>query len=227
MSIDVRPISIGAMSAHPLRGERGEVRPGHLTTSLITQGDHRILVDPSLPPRVLVERLDERAGIGPDGITQVFLSSFRPIGRRGLELFDQADWLINESEREAIGIALVQEFERAGDAGDDELQATLKREIAILQRCKAAPDRLADQVDLFPLPGVTPGYAGLIVADSKWTTVITGDAVPTVEHLEAGQVLSNIHDVEAAQESMREVVEIADLLIPGRDGLLPNPLRRW
>ena len=142
-------------------------------------------------------------------------------------MFDQADWLINESEREAIGIALVQEFERARDAGDDELQDTLKREIAILQRCKAAPDRLVEQVDLFPLPGVTPGYAGLIVADSKWTTVITGDAVPTVEHLEAGQVLSNIHDVEAAQESMREVVEIADLLIPGRDGLLPNPLRRW
>lgn len=227
MTIDVRPISIGALAAHPLRGERGECRPGHLTTSLVTSGDRRILVDPSLPPRVLGERLDERAGIKPSQVTHVFLSSFRPIGRRGLQLFEDAEWLIAEREREAIGIGLIQEFERAQEAQDESLTDTLRQEIALLQRCQAAPDSLAENVDLFPLPGVTPGLSGLLVADSKWTTLIASDAVPTIEHLEAGQVLANIHDVEAAQESMREVVEIADLVIPGRDCLLPNPLRRW
>lgn len=227
MSIDVRPISIGALAAHPLRGERGECRPGHLTTSLITVDDRRILIDPSLPARVLAERLDERAGISPSQITDVFLSSFRPIGRRGLELFDEANWLIAEGEREAIGVGLIQEFERAQEAADESLMEMLKKEIAILQRCQAAPDRLAEHVDLFPLPGVTPGFSGLLVADSKWTTLIASDAVPTIEHLEAGQVLGNIHDMEAAQESLREVIEIADLLIPGRDCLVPNPLRRW
>ena len=227
MTIDVRPISIGALAAHPLRGERGECRPGHLTTSLVTSGERRILVDPSLPPRVLGERLDERAGIKPSQVTHVFLSSFRPIGRRGLQLFEDAEWLIAEREREAIGIGLIQEFERAQEAQDESLTDTLRQEIALLQRCQAAPDSLAENVDLFPLPGVTPGLSGLLVADSKWTTLIASDAVPTIEHLEAGQVLANIHDVEAAQESMREVVEIADLVIPGRDCLLPNPLRRW
>ena len=227
MTIDVRPISIGALAAHPLRGERGECRPGHLTTSLITSGDQRILVDPSLPPRVLSERLDERAGIKPAQVTHVFLSSFRPIGRRGLLLFDEAEWFIAEREREAIGLGLIQEFERAQEAQDENLSETLRQEIALLQKCQAAPDCLAEHVDLFPLPGVTPGFSGLLIADSKWTTLIASDAVPTIEHLEAGQVLANIHDVEAAQESMREVVEIADLVIPGRDCLLPNPLRRW
>ena len=50
---DFRVISIGALAAHPLRGERGEVRPAHATTTLIASGKARILVDPSLPGPLL------------------------------------------------------------------------------------------------------------------------------------------------------------------------------
>ena len=57
--------------------------------------------------------------------------------------------------------------------------------------------------------------------------VNAGDAVPTVEHLVAGQVLAEAHDLKAAQASLGEVVEIADFIVPGRDGLTPNPIRRW
>lgn len=227
MTLEVRPISLGALSAHPLRGEKGEKRPGHLTTSLIVQDDVRILIDPSLPPRVLAERLDERAGVSPDAIDMVFLTSFRPIGRRGLPLFPDARWLIAEPEREAIGVGLIQEYERASDASDESLMETLRDEISLLQRCESAPDTLTEGVDLFPLNGLTPGFCGLLLADPKWTMVIAGDAVPTVEHLVAGQVLAEAHDLKAAQASLGEVVEIADFIVPGRDGLTPNPIRRW
>lgn len=227
MSVDVRLVSLGALAAHPLRGEKGDVRPGHLTTSVVIAGDKRILVDPSLPGRVLAERLDERTGLKPDEITDVFLSSFRPIGRRGLELFEDANWLISERERESVGVALVEGYQKAEEANDRDLEATLRQEIAILQRCSAATDSLEEGVDLFPLPGVTPGFAGLLVPHAQWTMVIASDAVPTIEHLEAGQVLANVHEIETAQESLAEVVEIADFIIAGRDGLIPNPLRRW
>ena len=118
-------------------------------------------------------------------------------------------------------------FQKAEEAGDQDLCTTVREEIALLRRCEAAPDSLAENIDLFPLPGVTPGLSGLLVAMPQWTIMVASDAVPTIEHLEAGQVLQNCSDIQAAQESLREVVEIADLLIPGRDGLIPNPLRKW
>ena len=137
MTVDVRLVSLGALAAHPLRGEKGDVRPGHLTTSLVISDDRRILIDPSLPGRVLTERLDERVGLKPSDITDVFLTSFRPIGRRGLDIFDEARWLISERERESVGVALVEGFQKAEEAEDRDLEETLREEIGLLQRCEA------------------------------------------------------------------------------------------
>jgi hypothetical protein len=53
--------------------------------------------------------------------------------------------------------------------------------------------------------------------------MIAGDAVPTQEHFLAGQVLPDAYDIAGAQESMGEVYEIADLIIPGHDNIFVNP----
>ncbi|MEO1511313.1 MAG: hypothetical protein AAFU70_04495, partial [Planctomycetota bacterium] len=58
------------------------------------------------------------------------------------------------------------------------------------------------------------------------TTLVCGDAIPTIEHLEQGKVLPSADDAERAQESFREAVEIADVLVLGRDNLVVNPLRK-
>ena len=42
----------------------------------------------------------------------------------------------------------------------------------------------------------------------------------------AGQGPAQPHDIEQAQESFAEAIEIADLLIPGRDNVSLNPLRQ-
>jgi hypothetical protein len=215
MSATVRVISIGTLAANPHWGERGAVRPAHATTSLIVAGSARILVDPSLPPQALVPRLAERAGVAADDITHVFLTCLNPIHRRGLLAFDKAQWLVSEREREAIGVQLIASLKEAHDAGDQDLAKTLGHEIAVIQRTVAAPDRLAAGVDLFPLP--TAGA----------TTLVAGDAVPTIEHLAAGQVLSPCHDLEAARESFSEAVEIADWVVCGRDNIVPNQSRRF
>src|SRR5829696_5319026 len=93
-AMDIRIISIGALSAHPLRGERAPVRNGHATTTLISAAKRRILVDPGLPAQVLAARLEERAGVKPSDITHVFLTSFNPETRRGLAggAFEDAQW---------------------------------------------------------------------------------------------------------------------------------------
>ncbi len=234
-----RVISIGAMSAHPLRGERAGARTGHATTTLVTSGDTRILVDPGQPAPALVARLEERSGLTPERITHVFLTSFHPELRRGLEAFEHAEWLIAERERETVGVPIAQSLQRlaqsaedARDAGEqlhDDQQTMLKvlqRDAAILQRCRPAPDSLAPGVDLFPLPGVTPGLTGLLLPRPVGDILITGDAIPTIEHLEQGKAPQHAADVAQARDSFAEAIEIADLLVLGRDNMVVNPTKR-
>lgn len=224
--MDFRIISIGCLDAHPLWDERGPARTGHATTTLITAGDARILVDPGLPGKILEARLAERANLKPRDITHIFLTSFRPDVRRGLTLFEDAAWLISEAEREAVGVPLAQSLARAAEANDVELREALEEEVALLRRCDAAPDQLAQGVGLFPLPGVTPGMCGLLIAHPRHTALICGDAVPTIEHVEQGQVLRWATNVVQAQESFREAIEIADILVLGRDNVIVNPVKR-
>jgi glyoxylase-like metal-dependent hydrolase (beta-lactamase superfamily II) len=227
MAARLRVISIGAIAAHPSWGEKGEVRPPHATTCLIESGKHRILVDPSLPAQILVPRLAERSGKRPEDITHVFLTSFHPMRRRGMAAFAEATVLLAAAEREGVREQLGARLAQAEQHEDEDLVRVMREEMAALAACEEAPDRLAEGVDLFPLPGVTPGNAGLLLTTPGAATLLTGDAVATVEHLEEGRLIAPCFDMDQARESMAEAVEIADLLVPGRDNLCPNPLRRF
>ena len=227
--MQVRVISIGSLSHHPLWGERTPVRSPHATTTLIAQGDRVLLVDPSLPAQVLDARLRERAGIGPEKVTDVFLTSFRPDARRAMPSLESASWWISEGERENVGTALAMRLKKEleeDDRADPDVVEALRQDVAILKRCTAAPDHLMDHIDLFPMPGVTPGLCGLLLEEQRFTTVICGDGIPTVEHLEQGIVLASAVDVQQARASMSEAIEVADLLILGRDNLVVNPTKR-
>jgi glyoxylase-like metal-dependent hydrolase (beta-lactamase superfamily II) len=221
--MDYRVVSIGTLSSHPLWNEPPAVRTAHASSVLIRDRDRVLLVDPGLPPPAITARLHERSGLRPTDVTDVFLTNFRPAHRGGLAAFEHARWWISESEREAVGGYLVEQFDRAVD---EQVRGVLKEEIALLQRCQAAPDRLMAHVDLFPLPGYTPGTCGLLLSLPSATVLIASDAVATAEHLERGQVLGGGFDVNQAMESLREAIEIADWIIPGHDNLMPNPTRR-
>jgi len=238
-NMDIRILSIGALAAHPLWDERHPVRTGHSTTVLIQTGDAKIIVDPGLPAAILKARLAERAGLTPDKITHVFLTSFNPECRRGIELFDKAHWLIGEKERESVGVPIAQSLarlaetkeiaEQSGEAFDESQQTMLdilQRDVAELSRCQPAPDSIVDNVDLFPLPGFSTGLCGLLLAEPARTTLICGDAIPTSEHLQEGKVLPTCADRELAQESFKEAIEIADVIICGRDNIVINPTKR-
>lgn len=236
--MDIRILSIGTLSAHPLWNERSPVRTGHSTTTLIQSGDAKIIVDPGLPPQAVEARLAERANLTPKDITHVFLTSFNPENRRALELFSQADWLISPTERETVGIPLAQSLaqlaqskQQADETGnqlpEDEqiLMDILTKDIQLLSKIKPAQDTIAKAIDLFPLPGVSQGTCGLLISQPTTTTLICGDAIPTIEHLQAGQVLEGA-DRKTAQASYQEAIEIADFLVLGRDNFTPTVLSR-
>ena len=225
-----RIISIGSLARHPLwpMDAMRDPRPPHATTTLILDGDAAILVDPGLPGQIIASRLLERSGLSPADITHVFLTSFKADTCRGLPTFEEATWLVSESEREAVGTPLAMTLKKALDEegqGSD-VVSELELQVAMLARCEAAPDKLTNMVSLFPLPGVTPGPCGLLLAYPTRTTLITGDAVATTEHLDQGTVLDDAHDLDKARESFAEAIEVADVIIPGRDNLLINPTRR-
>ncbi len=223
MDLEYRIISIGALSRHELWDEQGPVRTAHATCTLVRAGDRAILVDPGLPGPVIAARLQERSGLRPEQVTDVFLTNFRPAHRWGLDAFAKARWAISEMERETVGRQLVESFQAEED---EEKKKLFREEIALMQKMQAAPDRLAPGVDLFPLPGFTPGTCGLLLCPPNATILIAGDAVATKEHFDHGRVLKGGYDAEQARESLRECIEIADVIIPGHDNLQINPTRR-
>ncbi len=225
MSVRLDIISIGTLSRNRLWQETAPLRTPHATTTLLrtrdSSGPRVILIDPGLPAPVQGPRLGERTGLSPEKVDTVFLTNFRPAHRAGLAAYPNATVYLHERERDAVAGHLRALIERIED--DADAVRTIRQELEILARTRAAEDQLAPQVDLFPLPGYTPGTCGLLVAEAASTTLIAGDAVPTRDHLLAAQILPDAVDVAAAQESMREVYEIADVIVPGHDNLFLNP----
>jgi glyoxylase-like metal-dependent hydrolase (beta-lactamase superfamily II) len=175
-SVRLDVISIGTLSRNRLWNESQAVRTPHSTTTLIRTGKRHILIDPGLPPAAIGARLFERAGLRPEQIDTVFLTNFRPAHRGGLALFSDAKVFLHSNEIDAVSQHLRGMIEQA--RGEDIDVGLLKNELRLLESIKPAPDKLAEQVDLFPLPGYTPGTAGLLVAAPTYTAMIAGDAVP-------------------------------------------------
>ncbi|HEX2838679.1 MAG TPA: MBL fold metallo-hydrolase [Phycisphaerales bacterium] len=232
--MDFRVISIGALAANPIWGERSPARAGHATTTLVRSGKAVILVDPALPEQVLLPRLHERAGLRAKDVTHVFLTRFSPEHTRGLAAFGHAKWLIHGPERESVGVQLATALKdmmtrsesQGGVAKDESLRSILENDVGLLSRCEAAPESLADRVDLFPLPGVSPGCCGLLISHPRHTLLVAGDSVPTQEHAEQGKVMQGVGDMEQAKASFEEAIEIADLIVPGRDNVFVNPTKK-
>ncbi len=212
-------VSIGTLSRNLLWKESEAVRTAHATSTLVRSGKHALLVDPGLPPPAMKARLFERTGLTPNDVTEIFLTNFRSAHRAGLPLFNHATVFIHEVEQQWAR----QQIERAMDRAEQEDQPKLRAELELLESCRSAEDKLADGVDLFPLFGYTPGSCGLLVSTALTTTLIAGDAVATLDHFLAGQVLPDSVDIAAAGEAMREVYEIADLVVPGHDNIFVNP----
>ncbi|HEX2970856.1 MAG TPA: MBL fold metallo-hydrolase [Tepidisphaeraceae bacterium] len=220
-SIRFDVISIGTLSRNRLWNEQQPLRTPHATTTLIRTPKHHILVDPGLPAPALAAHLFERTGLTPDKIDTVFLTNFRPAHRAGLDLFDRSRIFIHEVEQQAAAQHL--DSLLASAPAEDLDRKLIDRERRLLDKLQVAPDELDENVDLFPLFGYTPGGCGLLLALPTVTTLIAGDAVPTQDHFLAGQVLPDAYDLQAAQDSLREVYEIADFIVPGHDNLFANP----
>ena len=220
----VHLISLGSLSANLLWNEQHAVRTGHATCSLIAQDDTLTLVNPGLPPAALVSRLHERTGQMPDRVHRVFLTSVDADHARGLEAFPNATWLAFPPELDAARERAESERDAAIEHGDQEHAESLARHLTALEQIVPTEEGPAPNIDLFPSVGVTPGCCGLLLPHEGRTILIAGDAVASEAHLLAGQILP-CPDRELALSSFTEAVEIADIIVCGRDGMISSPGR--
>ncbi len=219
MSVRFHVVSIGTLSRNRFWNESHAVRAAHATTTLVRDEDELILVDPSVPAELMQHRLDEQAGVKPAQINVVFLTTFRPVHRRSLSLFDKADWLMHTVELEAMRSHL-QTLAAAAEASGRSPDQLVQEEIALLERIRAAPDKLTPCVHLFPSPGPTHGASSLLLVPPTRTIALAGDVVINRDYFEHGQVFEQCADADRARESFAELVEIADIIVPGHDNVI-------
>jgi len=218
MSVDYAVVSIGALSCNRLWGEAGAVRTAHATTTLVTDGDRLILVDPSLPEPALAARLHERTGKRLSDVTDVFCTTLRPVHRRSVAALPQAAWWCTEAELELYREGL-KDFRDAAERLDSDDVARARADLELLERFRPAPEQFTPRVQVYPLAGPTAGSAGLLLTPASRTIVVAGDAALTAEHVARGQVWEGCADVEAAMNSLRDMLELADVIVPGHDNV--------
>jgi glyoxylase-like metal-dependent hydrolase (beta-lactamase superfamily II) len=224
MFVEYSVISIGTLSHNLLWGESAAVRTSHATTTLVRTDKRTILVDPSLPAQILSARFQERTGKTLDAVTDVFCTTLRPVHRRAIEAMPKAAWWVFESELEAHREQLEKTLDSAERLDAGEVDA-LKADLGLLERFRPAPEHFDEQAHLYPMVGASPGSAGLLLTPHTETVIVAGDAAVTAEHIRRGQVWEGCFDAESAMHSMEDLLEIADVIIPGHDNVLLSPTR--
>ena len=226
LSVEFKIISIGALSHNRLWGETAPVRTAHSTTTLVTDGERRILVDPSLPAMALAARFNERTGRQLAYVTDVFCTSLRPVHRRSIEALADARWWCTETELESYRGHLSSLLDAEGRLGEEESEM-VKADMKLLRKFQPAPEEFGPQTQLYPLAGASHGSAGLLLTPATMTVVIAGDAALTADHVAAGQIWQGCADRQAALRSLEDLLELADVIVPGHDNMMLSPQRRW
>ena len=225
VSVEYFVISIGALSHNRLWGEGGAIRTAHATTTLVRADKRTILVDPSLPAPALAARLDERTGKKLSDVTDVFCTTLRPVHRRSVQALSHANWWVGEEELRWYRDVLESLRESAVRLSPEDT-ANIENDLALLERFRPAPEKFDAQTHFYPLTGPSPGSAGLLLTPPITTIIIAGDAALTAEHVESAQVWEGCTDTGAAKQSLADLLELADVIVPGHDNVMFSP-RRW
>ncbi len=190
-------VAIGNLSRNRYWGEGDEraVRPASCTSTLISGDGFRLLVDPSsADPRHMAEELDRRTGLTPAQVDAVFVTHDHADHHEGLPCFPGAAWLAAPGVAEAVNAA--SRYPR---------------------RVEASTGSLFDGISVIATPGHTPDHHSLLFECEGLAVVVAGDSVMTKRFWQNRQGYWNSWSHEAASETMRELADIADIIVPGHD----------
>lgn len=201
-----KQLTLGHLSRNKFWGEDPDTQYHSVVASstLVQDGDVRILVDPTLPVAEMEDRLRRYCGLDRNDIDIVFATHFHTDHRLDAEkypnakLYMSAESLRDVAELRKEGGALAQTFLN-GAVFDFE----------------AAPRRLSPGVEVQPLAGHTLGLAGLVFTSGGKKVLLAGDTImnPEFYHAREGYFIDASQEKTAA--SMDWAAEHAEIIVPG------------
>jgi glyoxylase-like metal-dependent hydrolase (beta-lactamase superfamily II) len=166
------------------------------TTTLVSNGDFRLIVDPSISDATrMAAELDRRAGIAPAAIDAVFVTHEHGDHHAGLDAFPDARWL-----------AAPEAAERINGLG--------RR----LKRIEPVEGFIAEGIECIATPGHTNGHHSVLFADADgYRVVIAGDAVVTRDFWRDARGYFNSSDAGLASDTIKRLGGMVDIVVPGHD----------
>lgn len=189
-------LTLGCFSRNRYWGEEDakSYRRALCTSTLIeTPQGARILVDPAVSGAALAQVLDERCGLRPEAVDYVYVTHRHGDHYVGMADLPRAVWLA-----------------APGDAG--EIRRALPQHA---KRIFAAGAEIVPGVQVLPLPGHTPGLAGLLFASEDGMVAVAGDSVMTRDFFKDRRGYYNSADFAASAHSIDLLMEKADIVVPG------------
>ena len=199
-------LTLGCFSRNRYWGEEDakSYRRALCTSTLIeTPQGARILVDPAVSGAALAQVLDERCGLRPEAVDYVYVTHRHGDHYAGMADLPRAVWLA-----------------APGDAG--EIRRALPQHA---KRIFAAGAEIVPGGQVLPLPGHTPGLAGLLFASEDGMVAVAGDSVMTRDFFKDRRGYYNSADFAASARSIDLLMEKADIVVPGHGNYFLTPRR--
>jgi glyoxylase-like metal-dependent hydrolase (beta-lactamase superfamily II) len=171
-----------------IRRQDGVILEAYSSVTLVLCGDRRIIIDTSTPEkREQIVLGLEAKGLSPNDIDTVILTHLHGDHTCNNDLFSNAQLMAHVDELPPRDIEPIIE--------DQEI---------------------CDGVHLIHTPGHTRGSMSVVIEADR-TYVAAGDALPTRDNYLKWVPPGLTYYPELALKSMRRIVEIADVIIPGHD----------
>jgi glyoxylase-like metal-dependent hydrolase (beta-lactamase superfamily II) len=198
--VDIHVLTIGRFSRNRFWGELDTVayRDAVCTSSLI-RGKTNIVVDPSQAPDEMAQTLYNRSGLRPENIDFVFLTHSHGDHFVGLELFENATWVMSQTDL----VPMKQSGQR-----EQELATHIQG---------VDSGELTPGISFVSVPGHTLGTMALLTQSSDGKVAICGDAVMTRDFFRAGVGYYNCVDFEKSTASIAHLASLANIIVPGHD----------
>ena len=176
----------------------------------LIRGTKTILVDAAHVGRrqLLLNRFKEM-GIAPSDVDYVFLTHAHWDHSLNIDVFPRAKVLIHPAEREYC------KQPRASDWATP-LWVSQMLESSQLQEVKDG-EEIDDGVTVISTPGHSKGSMGLLVRDAQGTIAVSGDALSTALSVSTGLPRLAFWDLEEAKQSIRRLLDRAQVFYPGHD----------
>ena len=178
--------------------------------------DYFLIVDPTIrcSPDDYYFDLFRRTGLGPDAITHCFSTHHHFDHWHALKYFPGARWLCGKGNRELI---IKASANSAGTDPGDGLSPEIDAE-----RLEEVTGEFLPGVSTVHLPGHTEHLQGIGFMSEGSKILIAGDAVMTGYHFKdrATEFQNDPNWVKKAGETIENIAESFDFVLPGHDNLI-------